>query len=281
MLFSVITLGRIFIEIPLTIVLVVYVGMNWTGRIDAWMVTVIFFSLLSIYFYKKWKLITFNVSKNYIRQSILFGAPLILHELGKFVINQSDRIFLAKMVSVKEMGIYSVGYQVGMIILIVNTAFVNFFTPFLYERLNRNTENDRIEIVRLSYYYVIGLFILLLVLTLLTPSFFAHFISDRFARGTQYVFWVGLSYFFWGVYLIFAGYIFYLKKSKILARLSIMNVVMNIGFNFLFIKRFGAIGAAYATCLSFFIVSVIVTLISQKLYPMPWGRWREIFNFVK
>ena len=185
------------------------------------------------------------------------------------------------MVSVKEMGIYSVGYQVGMIILIVNTAFVNFFTPFLYERLNRNTENDRIEIVRLSYYYVIGLFILLLVLTLLTPSFFAHFISDRFARGTQYVFWVGLSYFFWGVYLIFAGYIFYLKKSKILARLSIMNVVMNIGFNFLFIKRFGAIGAAYATCLSFFIVSVIVTLISQKLYPMPWGRWREIFNFVK
>jgi O-antigen/teichoic acid export membrane protein len=279
MLFSTITLGRIFIEIPLTIVLVVYVGMNWKGRIDAWLVTVIFFSFLSIYFYKKWKLLSFNLSKNYIRQSVIFGAPLILHELGKFVINQSDRIFLAKMVSVNEMGIYSVGYQVGMIILIVNTAFANFFTPFLYERLNRNTENDKIEIVRLSYYYVIGLFILLLVLTLLTPSLFAHFISTRFARGTQYVFWVGLSYFFWGVYLIFAGYIFYLKKSKILGRLSVMNVLMNIGFNFLFIKRFGAIGAAYATCLSFFIVSVIVTLISQKLYPMPWGSWRKIFNF--
>ena len=49
------------------------------------------------------------------------------------------------MVSVEEMGIYSVGYQVGMIILVVNTAFVNSFSPFLFERLNRNTPRDKIE----------------------------------------------------------------------------------------------------------------------------------------
>jgi len=278
-LFSITTLGKISLEIPLTILLIVYTGMHWDGRINAWLATVILFSLLSLYYYKKWNLLSFDISKNYINQSILFGAPLILHEMGKFVINQSDRLFLAKMVSVDEMGIYSVGYQVGMVILIVNTGFVNFFTPFLYERLKKNTENDKIEIVRVSYFYVAGLFILLLLLTFLTPSFFTYFISNRFARGTQYVFWVGLSYFFWGVYLIFAGYIFYLKKNKILARLSFVNIIMNLGFNFLFIKWFGAIGAAYATCLSFFIIAIVVALICQKLYPMPWGQWRRIFNF--
>ena len=52
--------------------------------------------------------------------------------IGKFVINQSDRLFLAKMVSVEEMGIYSVGYQVGTIVLILVTAFSNFFSPFLF-----------------------------------------------------------------------------------------------------------------------------------------------------
>jgi len=276
LLFSLTTLGKIFIEIPLTIVLIIYVGLHWEGRIDAWLATVIFFSLLSVFFYKKWNLLSIDISKNYIRQSITFGIPLILHEIGKFVINQSDRLFLAKMVSMKEMGIYSVGYQVGMIILIVNTAFANFFSPFIFERLHRNGEKDKLEIVRVSYIFIICIFGLLVLLTLLTPGFFSHFISRRFAKGASYVFWVGLGYCFWGIYIVFTNYIFFLKKNKILAYLSILNVVLNAACNYFFIQWFGALGAAYATCLSFFVVAVIVALIAHRLYPMPWFEFRRL-----
>lgn len=277
-LFSLVTLGKIFIEIPLTIILIIYAGMHWDGRIDAWLATVIFCSLLSFYFYKKWNLLSFAISKNYIKQSVVFGAPLILHEIGKFVINQSDRLFLAKMVSVEEMGIYSVGYQVGMIILIVNTAFVNFFSPFLFERLHENSEKGKLEIVKVSYIFIGCIFALLVFLSILTPDLFAYFISARFAKGARYVFWVGLGYCFWGIYLVLAGYLFYLKKSTILAYLSVFNVAINLIGNYFFIIWFGAIGAAYATCLSFFLVCLAVMYISQKLYPMPWFAFNKIFK---
>jgi Na+-driven multidrug efflux pump len=94
----------------------------------------------------------------------------------------------------------------------------------------------------------------------------------------MYVFWVGLGFFFWGIYLIFAGYIFFLKKNFILAVLAVVNVTLNLGFNYVFINAFGAIGAAYATCLSYFIVALIISIWSNKLYPMPWLHFKSILR---
>ena len=277
-LFSITTLGKFFLEIPLTLLLIIYAHQQWDGRIYAWLITVLVFTLLSIYYYKKWNLLKFVIKKEYVRQAIWFGAPLILHQIGKFVINQADRIFLAKMISVDEMGIYSVGYQVGMVLLIVSTAFTNFFSPFLFEQLNKNSEAAKLKIIKVSYLFIFAMFGILVVLTWLTPSLFAIFISERFAGAAQYVFWIGLSYCFWALYLVFAGYIYYLKKSKILGYLAIFNVAINLSLTYLFIKIFGAIGAAYATCLSFFLVCTIIGFISNRLYPMPWLAFSKLLK---
>lgn len=277
-LFSITTLGKLFLEIPLSLILIIYAHRQWDGRIYGWMITVIVFTLISVYYYRKWNLLEFVVKKKYIWQAIAFGAPLILHQIGKFVINQSDRLFLAKMVSIEEMGIYSVGYQVGMVILIVVTAFSNFYTPFLYERLGRNTEKDRLEILRVGYGFILGLFVLLGLLTLLTPSFFSLLISERFAHAAKYVFWVGLGFCFWGIYIVFTGYIFYYRKSNWLGRVALMNVAINLSCNYFFIKWFGAIGAAYATCISFFLTAIVIAFLARKLHPMPWFEFKKIIG---
>jgi O-antigen/teichoic acid export membrane protein len=156
------------------------------------------------------------------------------------------------------------------VILILVTAFSNFFSPFLYERLNKGTDAAKREIIKVSYIFIIVIFIALLLLTLVTPLIFSYFIDKDYSSGVKYVFWVGLGYFFWAFYAIFSGYIFYLKKTKVLGFVAIVNVVLNILFNFLFIKQFGAIGAAYATCLSYFIVAIIMGVLVNRLYPMPW-----------
>ena len=82
----------------------------------------------------------------FIHSGFLFGALLILHTLGKFVVNQSDRLFTAKMVSIKEAGIYSVGYTIGTIMLLGATAFSNITAPFTMERLkDLNTDEEKAD----------------------------------------------------------------------------------------------------------------------------------------
>ncbi len=277
-LFSVSTLSRLIVEIPLSIIFIVYVGLQWEGRIFALAIMSLLIAGIGLFLFNKWGLITGKFEKKYIINTFAFGLPLVLHQVGKFTVDQSDRLFLAKMVSVKEMGVYSVGYQIGMIMLILISAFSNFFSPYFLEGLNNITEKKKAEIVKVSYGFIGLLFLFLIVITLLTPTLFAYVIDERFLGGEKYVFWIGLGFFFWGIYMVFSGYIFFMKKNKVLGYLAILNIVVNLLCNYFFIQWFGAIGAAYATCLSYAIISLIIVYISQKLYPMPWFSFYKINN---
>jgi hypothetical protein len=53
---------------------------------------------------------------------------------------------------ITEAGIYNIGYQVGMVMLLLVNAVANFFQPFLYERLSNINRESQIEIVK-NYLY--------------------------------------------------------------------------------------------------------------------------------
>jgi O-antigen/teichoic acid export membrane protein len=266
------SLFRVLTEVALTLIFISIFKMEWEGRMLSWAVaTLISFGFSFVYFRSE-GLLTFRISKQFMYAGIVFGLPLILHTISKFIINQSDRLFITKMVpnGIAESGIYNIGYQVGMVILLLVNAVTAFFQPYLYERLSNLTEKAKIEIVKTTYIIISGLFIFLLLLTFLSPVLFKTFIHESYSKGNMYVFWTGLSYFLWGIYSLFSGYIFYKKKTRSLGYLAILNVVLNIALNYFLILEFGPLGAVYATCISFFVVALIVVAISTSLYKLPW-----------
>jgi O-antigen/teichoic acid export membrane protein len=276
-LYAIYTLFRVFFEVSLTLFFVIYKQWNWEGRMYAWLITsIVFMTAAFLYFYRK-GYIRGKLHLPFIKTGILFGLPLILHTVGKFVINQSDRIFIAKMISLEEAGIYNIGYTMGMLIMIVINAFFNFYTPFLLERLADLTDEKKIQIVRMNYLYSIAIIVILVLLTFITPYFFGLLVDTRYNSGIKYVFWVGLGYVFWGGYMLFALYINYFNKNKILGWLALMNVATNLLFNYFFIKWVGAIGAAYATALSFFLVFIIIAYKANQLVQLPWLSIKKIF----
>jgi O-antigen/teichoic acid export membrane protein len=272
---------KIVTEITLTLLFVVYMDMGWEGRLLSWLITSVIYVIVFLIYFSRQHLLTLNIKWLYIRQGILFGAPLILHVIGKFVINQSDRLFIAKYISLEETGIYNIGYQIGMILLIVVNAFGNFFTPFLYERLAHPDEEKKLEIVRLSYLGIGALLLALVGITAASPILFDYFIDPRYRMGQKYVFWTGLSYLFWGVYIVFSGYIFFLKRTGILALISVVNVVLNLTLNFILIRHFGAIGVAYATCISFFVIALWTMYYASRCISMPWFEFEKLISSSK
>jgi O-antigen/teichoic acid export membrane protein len=110
---------------------------------------------------------------------------------------------------------------VGMVVMLFCTAFNNMFTPFLMERLSNLTQEKKTEIVRLSYLFLGIAVAALLLVNIFTPLFFHYLVDAKYARGASYVFWVSLGYFFWGCYLMFSGYLFFYKKTKIMMWISL------------------------------------------------------------
>lgn len=277
-LYTILSIIRVVVESGLTVLLIVYNGYGWEGRIlSAFVVSVLFF-LYSIYYFKKQGYLNGTIKLEYVRAGIMYGLPLILHTLSKVVMNQSDRLFITKLRSIDEAGVYSIGYVIGSVVMIAVNVFNNLLTPYLYERLANLTEKAKVQLVKASYLFVVSAAFVLLLLMPLSEILFRYFIDKNYINGSRYVFWIGLSYFFWGCYLLFSGYIFYYNKTKLLARLAILSIACNMLFNYIFISRYGAIGAAYSTALSFFIVFVIITYRANKLVWLPWFR-KDTFRF--
>ncbi|MEP1094457.1 MAG: polysaccharide biosynthesis C-terminal domain-containing protein [Cyclobacteriaceae bacterium] len=276
-LYAVINISKTTIEYGVAILLVVFLGYGWFGRVGSAVLVLVIIVIFSLRFYRSLGLYK-RIQKSNIRSALLYGLPLIPHVVGRFVINQSDKLFIANMVSKSEVGIYNTGYMLGSMIMILSGAFLNIYTPYLFERLAAINNQKKFEILRLSYTFIGGMILTLLILSTLAPIFYSHFIENAFESGLKYVVWTGLSYVFWGIYLVFSGYIYYLKKTYILAYMALFNVTINLGLNYILIAKFGTIGASYATCISYFLVAIFTILISNRIYPMPWFRFQKIFE---
>lgn len=264
------SLSRTILETGSTLILVVWMGMNWQGRVSSWALSVLIFSVIGLVYFKRQGWLSGVTSKDWTRQAMLFGLPLIPHALSKFVINQSDIIFISKMVSVEASGLYGVGYQFGLVLSIASGAMLNYISPYINERLANINGVKKEEIVRITYIFLGVLSLFVVLVTFGAEIAFDHLLDPRYSQSRDYVFWVTLAYLFWGGFSVFSQYIFFFKRTRILSSLAILNIGLNLLLNYLLIPKYGPLGAAYATTISFGVVLIGAIIASWRVYPMPW-----------
>lgn len=267
-------ISRTILNVILSLIFIVALVWGWQGRLLGVVITSIVFGLLSIFVIYKRGYIKISFNKKYIKDALFFGVPLIPHALGGWIMTSIDRFFINSMVGVAATGLYSVGYSVGMIIGLLAHSFNLAWSPFLYEKLKENNYLTKVKIVKFTYLYDAGIIFLALSLSFIAPYFLKFFVSKDFYYAYKYVLWIALGYAFNGMYFMVVNYIFYIKKTYILAWVTFSSASINIVLNYFFIKANGAIGAAQATTITFFICFVLTWILSARVYKMPWLFWR-------
>ena len=262
-------------NVTLSLIFVVALGWRWQGRLLGIIIASIVFGLISFFILYKREYIKLSFNKAYIKDALLFGIPLIPHALGGWIMTSIDRIFINSMVGVAATGIYTVGYQVGMIIGLLATSFNQAWSPFLFEKLKEDNSSTKVKIVRFTYLYFLAIIFLALVLSFIAPWFLKFFVGKDFHCAYKYVLWIALGYAANGMYFMVVGYIFYVKKTYILAWITFLSAGINVILNYFLIKANGAIGAAQATTISFFLSFILTWMLSAKVYKMPWIIWRR------
>lgn len=258
------------LNIGLSIYLVVGLGMNWKGRIIAQIIVLFIYAVIAIYILTKKNLFKVKLDLKYIKKIVSYGFPLIPHALGAWVINLVDRLFLASMVGLAITGIYTVGYQIGMIIGVFQDSFNKAWLPWFFERLKENKESTKRTIVKITYAYFVIIIISVIGLTIIAPILLKIFVGAKFQSANKFVLWVALGYAFNGMYKMVSGYIFYTKDTKYLGLFTSFTAIINVILNYFLINSYGAIGAAYSTAASFLILFILTFYISIRKYKMPW-----------
>ena len=197
----------------LTLAFIVYYGMNWQGRAYAIMFSQGLFFLMCIATLYVGGALRFSIKKKYKTNALKFGLPLVPFIVGAIVVDISDRLFIASLVNIEQVGIYNIGYKVGAMVGLLQTAFLNAWHPFLYERLTANTVKDKAKVVKYIYLFALSSLLFSLMLKILAPLVFNHIVAIQYQAGVDFVFWVALGYMFLSLYNLLSGFILYAKKK--------------------------------------------------------------------
>ncbi len=279
--FGILNNSATILYLGLAVFLVVSQEQNWKGRVNAEIIAAAVVSIGCLILLKSEGFLNFKINKDIIKENFQFSFPLIPSLLALTLINLSDRFFIKEMVGEGELGMYSIGNSLGMIISFALYSFEQISIPILYKRLSERAEKNKVQMVKFTYLYIVLVFFLIIGVTLGTYLLLdLNFLPEKYLPVKRFIMWIALAYGFWGLCAILAPYIEFYKKTKYLLYASLIGCVFNLIANYFFILNFGAIGAAYSKVLTFFLVFILYWYFGNKLEPMPWFT-KESFKFKK
>jgi O-antigen/teichoic acid export membrane protein len=177
---------------------------------------------------------------------------------------------LGFMTTKEEVGLYGIGYRIGMIVqFLLVGPFQLAWPEFYFREASRPDARDLYARVFGGYLVVGGWLTLaislggeVLLRTMAVPSYWP---------GAAVIPWVAVSYFLNGcLYCVVPG-VQLGGKTHLQPLISFFGAGANIALNFLLIPRLGMIGAAVATLLSFALTFALTAYLSHLAYGFRFG----------
>jgi O-antigen/teichoic acid export membrane protein len=269
-LFGVYEVANTAVNMGVTILLLLMYHYGWYARAGGIIVAYTLFFIISLLHMRKNGFIILQYDRKEVRKILKLSIPLIPHVVGGIIIALSDRFFIERMVSLEMVGIYSVGYMFGMVVVLFTDAFLKAWSPWFYKMLSDADISKKLKIVKYSYLYILATFIIAFGISIFAKFIIPYVVDVRYAGAEIYVFWIAIGYAVHGVYKIFFPYLVHISKTAFLGVSTVIAAVLNLIFNYFLIKEFGAIGAAYSTVLSFIVSASLVFWYQNKHFKMPW-----------
>ncbi len=203
-----------------------------------------------------------NHVKEYLHWGVNYSLPLVPHGLSQVILSQFDRIMINKMINSVSAGIYSFAYNIFTILLVTYQSLDNVWAQWFYERMN---EKNYAAIKKISGLYVLTLFIFTACVLLVCPELILILGSAKYYNSIYCAIPIIVGGFCSFLYLIPSGVEYYYEKTKYIAIGSVSAAVLNIILNYIFIKKFGYIAAAYTTLVTYFLYFMFHFAFARKI----------------
>lgn len=201
-------------------------------------------------------------SKKYWKYAFFFNVPLIPHYLSGQILNQSDRIMISRMVGNAEVAMYSVAYSIGLLMNIFTQAINGSYTPWFYQNIEKRSY---IEIRKITGIVSLLMALLVIILMFLAPEAMDIIASPEYKEAVYVIPPIAASVFFIFLYNLFANVEFFFEKNRYVMYGSVIAAIINLILNYIFIKVFGYIAAAYTTLFCYIVYCGMHYIFAMKV----------------
>ena len=211
--------------------------------------------------------LTLIFSKFWIREMLSFGAPMMPAGLAMWALNSSDRYFLNAFASTADVGIYNVGYKIGTLVVLVTGALQLAYPRFMFS-IYHKYPNPKEYFKKINTYFYLLIFTCALALSIFSKEAITILTGDAFHSAYSIVPLIAFSYVFYGLFNNFGTGVLVTSKTYLSTFAVLIAGGTNLALNYVLVSKFGMIGAALATFLSFFVLAAAELFFSQRVYPI-------------
>ena len=260
----VVSLISSFLSTFFSILFTVYFIGGLRGRIVGYFVPLIICNfVLYILLIKKGK----SISTKYWKYALLISFPLIWHLLAGYILNSSDRIMITSLISAEANALYSVPYMLSMVVSLLWSSMNNAWSPWAYEKMDKKEYN---ELFSKSKPYTIFFLVIVMLFILVGPELLFIMGGKNYLQAKYIIPPVMIGYTFQFIYSLYVNIEFYHKKQFNIAISTMTAAIINIILNFLLLKKFGYIIAAYTTLIGYIVLLFMHYLSVRKLNCEGW-----------
>lgn len=185
--------------------------------------------------------------RKYWKFCFYLAIPMVFYNLSDLVLGQSDKVMVQQMLGDSAVGIYGAALNFGGIMFTIFAALNNSWCPFFFEDMKQGNQ----EAVEKKAKNFLELFTVLAAgFLLLSREVYRIFVNSDYSSGTSLIAVFVTSYFLNFLCTFPINYEYYHKQTKVVAAVTIASSLLNVGLNYLLLRRFGMAGAAVATTVS-------------------------------
>lgn len=193
-----------------------------------------------------------------------FGAPLLLSDLAFYFMNSTDRWFIQHYRGEAELGIYALGAKLAMLMALAIETFRKAWWPIAMDAMFGADGPETYRMIARLFAGVTSAAVV--VVTLMSPWLVRWFAAPEYHEAWPIVGILAWQSVFYGFYLVASAGIWRSEKTYLSALLMVVSAVLNIVLNYALVPRYGNIGAALATAITYFLWVTAAMIVSEKLW---------------
>lgn len=231
--------------------------------------------LLALFFLIKRQIGIKKPSFGNIKEYLDFSLPTIPGNIAAWVSSYSDRYIIGYFLGVASVGVYSAGYNLVSIILMLISVF-GFVLPPTLSKLYDEGKIDELKILltySLKYFLAVAIPFVFGVSILSEPILRIFSTPEMASQNYVVVPLLALSLLLVGVASIICNTLILTMKTKVISAIWIISALVNLGLNIILVPRLGIEGAALGSLITFSLVCGIGSYYSFKeiKFAIDWG----------
>ncbi len=268
-------LTRLVSQLTLNIIFIIPLGMGVKGILLSTLIVNVALCLFLIPYILRETGLAYSWPR--FKEMISFGLPLIPSNFLAYIVKVSDRYFVNAFSGLTATGIYTLGYRFGILVNeFVASPFGQTWIPRRFEMYKKG-DSERI-FARIFTYFSALIFFAGLGIAVVTKDVIQIMSDAAYWEAFRVVPLITLSYIFASFQMHFNIGIMIEKKTKYILYTNVIGATINLGLNYLLIKEWGMMGAAWSTLICYIIKDTLTYWFSNRLIPMrmEWGRFLKL-----